>query len=209
MNISTRRTLIGALLLAVTLLAALWLTGASGRAGTAARPTPLKPPPTAEPLVPTPLPEYRATALPHASEAPTATDRPTAAVTPRGDQQRSLLRRQQFVPRPPPRASGTPVEAEQPTAAVTPHVDRPSPGSERARVGAALALGKFSDYDWGGAAPGWYLNWSVDPQPVPGARFAQMVRVRENGFYPATGDDSAARRKRTLDRCGSSGTSRT
>jgi len=52
-------------------------------------------------------------------------------------------------------------------------------------VGAALALGKFSDYDWGGAGPGWYLNWQVDPQPAPGARFAQMVRVRENGFYPA------------------------
>ena len=77
------------------------------------------------------------------------------------------------------------MEAEQPTAVVTPRADRPSPGSERARVGAALALGKFSDYDWGGAVPGWYLNWSVDPQPVSGARFAQMVRVREDGFYPA------------------------
>jgi hypothetical protein len=52
-------------------------------------------------------------------------------------------------------------------------------------VGAALALGKFSDYDWGGAAPGWYLSWSVDPRPAPGARFAQMVRVGENGFHPS------------------------
>ena len=68
MNTSTRRALIGALLLAAALLAALWLTGASGGARTAARPTPLKPPPTAEPLVPTPLPAFRATALPRASE---------------------------------------------------------------------------------------------------------------------------------------------
>jgi len=185
MNISTRRTLIGALLLAVTLLVALWLMGASGRAGTAARPTPLKPPPTAEPLVPTPLPEYRATALPHASEAPTAPDRPTAAVTPRGDQPAVAPEVPTVRPTASPRVLGTPVEAKQPTAAVTLHIDRPSPGSERARVGAALALGKFSDYDWDGAEPGWYLNWNVDPQPVPGVRFAQMVRVHENGFSPA------------------------
>ena len=51
-------------------------------------------------------------------------------------------------------------------------------------MGAAFPLGKFSDYDWGGAAPGWYLNWNVDQQPAPGARFAQMVRVGENGFRP-------------------------
>jgi hypothetical protein len=77
------------------------------------------------------------------------------------------------------------MKAGQPTAVVTPRADPPSPGSERARVGAALALGKLSDYDWGGAAPGWYLNWSVDPRPAPGTRFAQMVRVGESGFRPS------------------------
>ena len=50
-----------------------------------------------------------------------------------------------------------------------------------------MALGKLSDYDWGGAAPGWYLSWDVDPQPerIPGVRFAQMVRVNADGFYPS------------------------
>jgi hypothetical protein len=184
-NASTRRTLIGALLLAVALLTALWLTGAFGRAGTAARPTPLKPPPTAEPLVPTPLPEYRATALPRASQAPTATDRPTAAVTPRGDPHAVATEAPTVRPTASPRASETPVEAVEPTAAVTPRTGRPSPGSERARVGAALVLGKLSNYDWGGAGPGWYLNWKVDPRPAPQARFAQMVRLRETGFSPS------------------------
>jgi hypothetical protein len=73
---------------------------------------------------------------------------------------------------------------KQPTITVKPRGNQPPKDSDRTRVGAALALGKFSDYDWGGAAPGWYLNWNVDPQPIPGARFAQMVRVNEGGFYP-------------------------
>jgi hypothetical protein len=74
---------------------------------------------------------------------------------------------------------------KQPTSAITPQADGPLTGSDRARVGAALALGKLTDYDWGGAEPGWYLNWKVDPQPVPGVRFAQMVRVNESGFVPS------------------------
>ena len=59
-------------------------------------------------------------------------------------------------------------------------------GALRARVGAALAVGKLSDYDWGAAAPGWYLNWRTDPDPPqnPGTRFAQMVRLKGAGFYP-------------------------
>ena len=49
-----------------------------------------------------------------------------------------------------------------------------------------MALGKLTDYPWDGAEPGWYLSWKVDPQPqrVPGVRFAQMVRVHEDGFDP-------------------------
>jgi hypothetical protein len=57
-------------------------------------------------------------------------------------------------------------------------------GSNRGRVGAALALGELTDYAWDGAEPGWYLNWQVDPQPDKKVRFAQMVRVKEDGFYP-------------------------
>ena len=163
MNASTRRTLVGALLLSAALLVALWLMGAAGGVPSAARPTPLKPPPTAEPLVPTPLPSFRATALPRASQTPTAGERPAVAVTPRDDQ---------------------PAVREQPTVAAAPRDDQLPAGSDRARVGAALASGKFSDYDWGEAAPGWYLSWRVDPQPQPGARFAQMVRVNAGGFYP-------------------------
>ncbi len=80
---------------------------------------------------------------------------------------------------------------EQPAATSTPRVDQPQAGSDRARVGAALpvgpGLGKLTDYAWDGAAPGWYLNWQVDPQPQPGARFAQMVRVSGDGFSPPLG----------------------
>ena len=86
MNASTRRALIGALLLLAALLAALWLMGAAGGARMAARPTPLKPPPTAEPLVPTPLPSFRVTASPRASRTPAVGTRPTVAVAPRGEQ---------------------------------------------------------------------------------------------------------------------------
>ncbi len=61
--ITTTKTLFGGLLLALAvalLAAALWVSedAAPGR------PTPLRPPPTAEPLVPTPLPAFRATATP-------------------------------------------------------------------------------------------------------------------------------------------------
>ena len=74
----------------------------------------------------------------------------------------------------------------QPAATPTPRGDPPPASSDRVRVGAALALGKLTDYAWDGAEPGWYLNWQVDPQPsrVGRARFAQMVRVKEDGFYP-------------------------
>ncbi len=158
--------------------------GAAGGARTAARPTPLKPPPTPEPLVPTPLPPFRATAFPRASETPTVVHRPAAVATPRADQPATgaelpAVRATALL-----RASVTPTAVDRPVAVSTPRGNQPWAGSDRARVGAALALGKFADYDWGESAPGWYLSWRVDPQPVKGVRFAQMVRVSASGFYP-------------------------
>lgn len=152
---STRRALAGALVLAGVLLIIAWLAGAQ-RASRAAdprlRPTPLAPPPTAEPLVPTPLPSFR----------PTVTPRPAGAELPP-----SVL----------PAAASAGAGAERPQALF---------GPPRARVGAALAGGQITDYDWGADAPGWYLNWRIveaPPQPA-GMRFVQMVRVLKDGFYP-------------------------
>jgi hypothetical protein len=183
-NASTHRALIGALLLTAVLLVALGLMGAGGGARSAARPTPLKPHPTAEPLVPTPLPSFRATALPGASETPAVEDRSAVAVTPRGDHPATGSELPAVRATALPRASETPAAGEQPVAAATPGGDQSPGSSDRARVGAALESGKLSDYDWGGAAPGWYLNWRVDPQPQPGVRFVQMVRVSATGFFP-------------------------
>jgi hypothetical protein len=185
-NTSTRRALIGAILLAATLLAALWLAGASGGARTVVRPTPLKPPPTAEPLVPTPLPSFRSTALPRPSQTPTAESRLTATATQRADQPpvATMLPTSPATALPTVSVSATRVVKKQPTITANPRGNQPPKGSDRIRVGAALALGKLTDYAWDGSEPGWYLNWNVDPQPIPGARFAQMVRVNEGGFYP-------------------------
>jgi hypothetical protein len=187
MNASTRRALIGALMLATALLAVLWLLGASGGARTAARPALLTLPPTAEPLVPTPLPAYQATALPRPSQTPTTQSRPTVTTTQRADQPPVATRLPTTLASALPTASAslTPTMETQPTAAITPPADGPLTGSDRVRVGAAVTLGKLTDYDWGGAEPGWYLNWQVDPQPVRGVRFAQMVRVNASGFVPS------------------------
>jgi hypothetical protein len=187
MNASTRSALVGALLLAAVLLATLWLTGASGHTRPDAYATLLQPPPTPEPLVPTALPVFRATALSLAPETPAAESRPTLTATRRADQPPVPTRLPPAVTAPPTvSSSATPTAKEQPTATVMPRANGLLIGSDRARVGAALALGKFSEYDWGGAAPGWYLSWDVEPQPerTPGTRFAQMVRVNEGGFYP-------------------------
>jgi Glycosyl hydrolase catalytic core len=189
MNASTRRALIGALLLAVILLITLWLMGGFDDSRTAARPTPLKPSPTAEPLVPTALPTTRAAALLRPSNTPTAESRPTASATQRADQPSVATKPppQRATALPTASASAAPAVEEQRTAAITPYADELLIGSDRARAGAALALGKLTDYDWGDTEPGWYLNWKVDPQPsrVGRARFAQMVRVNEGGYYPA------------------------
>jgi len=171
---STRRALIGALVLAATLLAAAWLV-TSPQAGwpakLAARPTVLKPRPTPEPLVPTPLPSFRPTATPRMPDIAIATS--TAAPTP-------PIATHVAVP-----AAATATSIAVPGATVRP--DQLPEGSAATRVGVALAIGKITDYDWGGALPGWYLNWSVDPNPpqVAGTRFAQMVRLDGAGFHPA------------------------
>ena len=94
--------------------------------------------------------------------------------------------------RPQPAPTQVTAQATQPAVAGTAAAITPTltlgmaTGSERARIGAALAIGQLSDYDWGKAAPGWYLSWRVDPAPPePGnTRFAQMVRLQGNGFYP-------------------------
>lgn len=69
---STYRSVLGGVVLA--LLVAFWLAqaAATGSSGAAPRPTALKPHATREPLVPTPLPAFRATATPHAGADPTA-----------------------------------------------------------------------------------------------------------------------------------------
>jgi hypothetical protein len=198
-NASTRRTLIGALLLAAALLAVLWLLDAAGRSPSPARPAPLKPPPTAEPLVPTPLPAFRATAPPRATKTATPESRPTVTLTQRAGQHpvatrlptsqaaaRPIASAAPMVEEAPDAASATPAVKKPSTATVNAPTREPQTSTNRARVGAALAVGRLSDYDWGGAEPGWYLNWRVVPQPerIPGVRFAQMVRVNEGGFYP-------------------------
>ena len=50
----------------------------------------------------------------------------------------------------------------------------------------AVASGTVDAYAWGNDLPGWYLNWRVDQAPArpKGIKFAQMVRLREDGFFP-------------------------
>ncbi len=77
-------------------------------------------------------------------------------------------------PSPPSEGTGTPHPAA-------------TPGPDRRRVCAGVPIGQITDYDWGDALPGWYMNWSVSSDaPEPGGtRFAQTVRIREDGFSPA------------------------
>lgn len=65
---SASRPALGGVVLALVLLAASWLaySDAPGSPGASPRATALKPPATREPLVPTPLPAFRATATPRA-----------------------------------------------------------------------------------------------------------------------------------------------
>ncbi len=73
---TTRVTAIGAIVLALALLALMWALSPR-HTPTAAAPTPLRPAPTREPLVPTPRPAYMATPTPRPILSPTPA--PTAA----------------------------------------------------------------------------------------------------------------------------------
>lgn len=149
---TTRAALAGGLLL-VAMLAAAWLVDGAGSA--TARPTPLRPRPTAEPLVPTPLPAFRAPATPE----------PTSAEG---------------------QAGASPIVAPVPIPEGTSDTAFPFGGSARDRVGLGFATGLINDYEWGAGAPGWWLNWRVQPDPpaVSGSRFAQMVRFNRDKFRP-------------------------
>ena len=56
----------------------------------------------------------------------------------------------------------------------------------RSRICAGVAQGSFTDYPWGAALPGWYLDWHVHSQAdnIPGTEHAQMVRLSGSSFYP-------------------------
>ncbi len=149
---TTRAALAGGLLLVLALTAA-WLVDGAGSA--AARPTPLRPRPTAEPLVPTPLPAFRAVATPDPAAAEAL---PDAALI--------------VAPVPIPEGASDTVF--------------PFGGPARGRVGLGFATGLIDDYGWGDGAPGWWLNWHVQPAPpqANGSRFVQMVRFNRSTFRP-------------------------
>jgi len=153
---TTRRALIGALLLIAVLLATLWYElppGSDVIPGIERRAQILQPPPTPEPLVPTPLPAFRWTAT-----SSDATSSPTS----------------------------TPTPATKALATSSAQTSQAGVATERARIGVGIPLGAISDYDWAGSTPGWYLNWRVTLEPAlpPGTSFAQMVRVSGKGFRP-------------------------
>lgn len=181
----TTRSLFGALLLALMLLliAGLgWVPWAGGPDQPAARPSPLRPAPTAEPLVPTALPAFQATRLRQPS--PVAN---LAKPTPDLLESKPSPAFEATHPSPPaPAASAT-----QPTAPLAPPqateiAGFPFGGSARARVGVGFPVGLISDYDWGPRLPGWWLAWRVDADApeLADSHFAQMVRLYGDGFRP-------------------------
>lgn len=115
--------------------------------------------PTPEPLIPTVLPSTRIVAIAPSPSLP-------ATRVPKSTQ-----------------AAATPPSATS-AALSQPFVLGDSP---RSRVcvavpGPDVAL---KDFDWQGAAPGWWLNWNVLSQPPAGVPFAQMVRVPAGELHPA------------------------
>ncbi len=162
---TTRVALLGALLLALLLVAGLgWLPGMNAADRPSARPAPLRPAPTAEPLVPTPLPRYRATRLPQPAPTAFATD---------------LL-----TPTPTTSATQTLASPQPSQSAMAPGF--PFGGSARGRVGVGLPAGHINNYDWSGSLPGWWLGWRADPDEprLADSRFAQMVRIFGTGYRP-------------------------
>lgn len=122
---------------------------------------------------------------------------PSPAVTPPPSRTPEPL-----IPTPLPTASAitpTAVPAESPApapeepvaeAVVIPHASDthvfPFGGPARGRIGLGFATGMMDAYEWGGGAPGWWLNWRVegDPPQTAGSRFAQMVRFNGDAFKP-------------------------
>ena len=70
----------------------------------------------------------------------------------------------------------------------------PSDLRSRLGVGVPLEVAQFT-FDAEQATMlglGWYLDWHVDPDPVEGVEFAQMVRVRGDHYFPERADIIAA-----------------
>ena len=129
------------------------------------RPGPLlTPAPTAEPLVPTPLP-------PAAFFAPTPIPTPPATAT-------AALT---VVNTPTLTATvGVPLTLTTSPTVTAPSATRP-PGDWRQRIGLGVANGVLAQIAWGDARPGWYLDWKVHvtPERTPDIEFVQMVRLQQ------------------------------
>jgi hypothetical protein len=61
------------------------------------------------------------------------------------------------------------------------------PASAQGRVGVGVPLQGIGDFDWGDTPPGWYLNWTTQPQPTrrTDVAFARMIRLNGSRFSPA------------------------
>jgi len=136
------------------------------------RPGPLlTPAPTAEPLVPTPLPPAAFFApTPKPTLAPPAT--PTAA----------LIVEETPTQTP---TIGVPLTLTTSPTATAPSATRAPvqrlPGDWRQRVGLGVAHGVLAQIAWGDARPGWYLDWNihVTPERTADIEFVQMARLQQ------------------------------
>lgn len=176
---ATRATLLGALLLALALVVGLgWLPGLTAPDRSAAQPTPLRPAPTAEPLVPTPLPRYLATRLPQPAAPEPASGLPASP----------LSRATRAAPGPEPTAIADVISpaATAPASQAAADAAFPFGGSARGRVGVGFPLGHINTYEWGASLPGWWLAWRTDPDAaaLSNSSFVQMVRIQQGGFSP-------------------------
>jgi hypothetical protein len=72
------------------------------------------------------------------------------------------------------------------------------PGPDRRRVCVGVPIGQITDYDWGGALPGWYMDWHVREHPPEpgGARFAQTVITYQDSYLPSLNEITATARSR-------------
>ncbi len=198
---TTRAALAGGLLLAA-LLAAVWLIGGAGNA--APQRSLLRPRPTAEPLVPTPLPAFRVRATVTPVRTPPQDRAPAATATEAAPTETVAA---EATATPVTEVAATEAAPVEPPPTAIPSTSTPIPeaaadavfpfgGPARGRVGLGFATGLIDGYEWGGAVPGWWLNWRVlaDPPEVDGSRFAQMVRFNRAGFSPNEAALAAAAR---------------